>query len=114
MRACNYSELYLTKEVFQSRRPCIPGCKLNRFRVLRGRSPSASEFRNCFQMTALGRKLLVNAAKLYDLAVMSLSFGLAAVLVAHQTTTVSFADFLAVRIKVRNFLLFACFLFVWN
>ena len=65
-------------------------------------------------MTALRRRLLVKAAKLYDLAVMSLSFGLAAVLVAHQTATVSFADFFAMRVKVRNFALFAGFLLVWN
>jgi hypothetical protein len=65
-------------------------------------------------MTALRRQLLVKAANLYDLAVMSLSFGLAAVLVAHQTATVFFADFFAMRVKVRNFVLFAGFLLVWN
>jgi len=65
-------------------------------------------------MTTLGRQLLVKAAMLYDLAVMSLSFGLAAVLVAHETATVSLADFLAMRVKVRNFVLFAGFLLVWN
>jgi exopolysaccharide biosynthesis polyprenyl glycosylphosphotransferase len=65
-------------------------------------------------MTALRRQLLVKAAKLYDLAIMSFSFGLAAVFVAHQTATVSFADFLAVRVKVKNFILFAGFLLVWN
>jgi exopolysaccharide biosynthesis polyprenyl glycosylphosphotransferase len=65
-------------------------------------------------MTVLGRQILVKVAKLYDLAVMSLCFGLAAVLVAHQTATVSFGDFLAVRVKVRNFVLFASFLLVWN
>jgi exopolysaccharide biosynthesis polyprenyl glycosylphosphotransferase len=65
-------------------------------------------------MTTLGRQLFVKAAMLYDLAVMSLSFGLAAELVAHQTATVSFADFLAMRVKVRNFVLFAGFLLVWN
>jgi exopolysaccharide biosynthesis polyprenyl glycosylphosphotransferase len=65
-------------------------------------------------MTALRRQLLVKAANLYDLAVMSLSFGLAAVLVAHQTATISFADFFAMRVKVRNFVLFAGFLLVWN
>jgi exopolysaccharide biosynthesis polyprenyl glycosylphosphotransferase len=65
-------------------------------------------------MTALGRQLLVRAAKLYDLAVMTLSFGLAAVLVAHQTPAVSFADFLSMRVKVRNFALCAAFLLAWH
>jgi exopolysaccharide biosynthesis polyprenyl glycosylphosphotransferase len=64
-------------------------------------------------MTTLRRRLLVKAAKLYDLTVMSLSFGLAAVLVAHHST-VSFADFLAMRVKIRNFVLFAGFLLVWH
>jgi exopolysaccharide biosynthesis polyprenyl glycosylphosphotransferase len=65
-------------------------------------------------MTTLGRQLFVKVAKLYDLAVMSFSFGLAAILVAEQTGIASFADFLAIRVKVRNFVLFASFLVVWN
>jgi exopolysaccharide biosynthesis polyprenyl glycosylphosphotransferase len=73
-----------------------------------------SEFRVFLPMTALGRQLLVKVAKLYDLAGMSLSFGLATVLVAHQTAIVSFADFFAMRVKIRNFVLFAGFLLVWN
>ena len=73
-----------------------------------------SEFRVFLPMTALGRQLFVKATKLYDLGVMSLSFGLAAILVAHQTATVSFADFFAMRVKVRNFVLYAGFLLVWS
>jgi exopolysaccharide biosynthesis polyprenyl glycosylphosphotransferase len=65
-------------------------------------------------MTALGRRLLVRTAKVYDLAVMAISFGLAAALVAHQTATVSFADFFSMRVKIRNFALFAGFLLVWH
>lgn len=65
-------------------------------------------------MTTLGRQLFVKVAKLYDLAVMSFSFGLAAILVAEQTGIGSFADFLAIRVKVRNFVIFAGFLVVWN
>ena len=65
-------------------------------------------------MRSLRRQLFVKAAKVYDLAVVSLSFGLAAVLVAEQATTVSFADFFAMRVKVKNLLLFAGFLLVWN
>lgn len=44
---------------------------------------------------------------------MSISFGLASVLVAHQTTTASFADFLTLRVKVQNFIAFAAFLLIW-
>src|ERR1700682_4019805 len=72
------------------------------------------EFRVFLSMTTLGRQLFVKVAKLYDLAVMSFSFGLAAILVAEQTGIASFADFLAIRVKIRNFVLFAGFLVVWN
>jgi exopolysaccharide biosynthesis polyprenyl glycosylphosphotransferase len=45
---------------------------------------------------------------------MALSFGLAAVLEVHEIVTVSLADFLAMRVKVKNFALFAAFLLVWH
>jgi exopolysaccharide biosynthesis polyprenyl glycosylphosphotransferase len=65
-------------------------------------------------MTTLRRRIFLRAAKLFDLAIMTLSFGLAAVLVVHQTGTVSLADFLSMRVSVRNFALFAGFLLVWH
>lgn len=64
-------------------------------------------------MTVTRRTLLVKAAKLYDLVVMSCSFGLASVLVA-QRTTGGFADFFSMRVKVRNFILFAALLLIWH
>ena len=65
-------------------------------------------------MTALGRKLLVKGARLHDLGVMSLSFGVAAVVVAHKTGNLSFADFLSQRISVQNVALLAGLLMVWG
>ena len=65
-------------------------------------------------MTALGRQILLKATKLYDLAVMVCSFGLACVPVAYGTPRVSLADFLSMRVKVRNFALFAGFLLAWH
>ena len=65
-------------------------------------------------MTALRRRILLEAAKLFDLAVMVFSFGLATVLVAHETPTISLARFLSMRVKVRNFALFALFLLAWH
>jgi exopolysaccharide biosynthesis polyprenyl glycosylphosphotransferase len=65
-------------------------------------------------VTPFRRKLLLKAAKLYDLAIMTLAFGLAAALVAQQTTTVSLEDFLSMRIKIRNFVLFTGFLIIWH
>jgi exopolysaccharide biosynthesis polyprenyl glycosylphosphotransferase len=65
-------------------------------------------------MTALGRQLLVRTAKIYDMVAMAISFGLAAALVVHQTATVSFTDFFSIRIRIRNFALFAGLLLVWH
>jgi exopolysaccharide biosynthesis polyprenyl glycosylphosphotransferase len=65
-------------------------------------------------MTALRRRILLQAAKLFDLAVMIFSFGLATLLVAYETPTTSLAEFLSMRVKVQNFVLFALFLLAWH
>ncbi|MBZ5671992.1 MAG: sugar transferase [Acidobacteriia bacterium] len=65
-------------------------------------------------MMYLRRRLLLEAAKLFDLAVMVFSFALATVLVVHETPTISLARFLSMRVKVGNFALFACFLLAWH
>ena len=65
-------------------------------------------------MPTLRRRILLQAAKLFDLAVMVWAFGLATVLEAHQTPTASLGQFLSMRIKVQNFFLFALFLLAWH
>ena len=65
-------------------------------------------------MTTLRRRILLHAAKLFDVALMVFSFALATVLVAHETPTTSLADFLSMRIKVQNFVIFALFLLAWR
>jgi exopolysaccharide biosynthesis polyprenyl glycosylphosphotransferase len=65
-------------------------------------------------MIYLRRRLLLEAAKLFDLVLMVCSFALATVLVVHATPAISLAQFLSMRIKVVNFVLFACFLLVWH
>jgi exopolysaccharide biosynthesis polyprenyl glycosylphosphotransferase len=65
-------------------------------------------------MTTLRRRILLEAAKLFDLALMVFAFGLATVLEAHQTPAVSLGQFLSLRIKVGNFVLFALFLLAWH
>jgi len=45
---------------------------------------------------------------------MVFSFGLATMLVAHQTPAVSLAEFLSMRIKVENFVIFALLLLAWH
>ena len=58
-------------------------------------------------MTPLRRRILILAAKLFDLVLMVFSFGLATVLVAHQTAAASLGQFFSMRIKVTNFVIFA-------
>jgi FlaA1/EpsC-like NDP-sugar epimerase len=65
-------------------------------------------------MTTLRRRILFDAAKLFDLGLMVFAFGLATVLEAEQTPAVSLARFLSMRIKVGNFVFFALFLLAWH
>jgi len=65
-------------------------------------------------MSYLRRRILLQAAKLFDLALMVACFGLVTVLVLHQTPETSLGEFLSMRIKVGNFVFFACFLLVWH
>jgi exopolysaccharide biosynthesis polyprenyl glycosylphosphotransferase len=65
-------------------------------------------------MTAFGRQILIKAAKLCDLAVMVWSFGLASVLVLYGTPGFSLGDLLSMRVRVKNFALFAGFLLAWH
>jgi exopolysaccharide biosynthesis polyprenyl glycosylphosphotransferase len=62
----------------------------------------------------LRRRFLLNALKLYDLALVVLSFGIATILVAHADKRVSLAEFFSMRVKLSNCLIFALFLFAWH
>ena len=64
-------------------------------------------------MGIVRRQLLYKALKLFDLLVMTLAFILAAVPVS-QGGEASFAEFLSMRIKVENFILFFVFLALWH
>jgi exopolysaccharide biosynthesis polyprenyl glycosylphosphotransferase len=65
-------------------------------------------------MSTLRRSILLQAAKLFDLMLMVFSFGLATMLVAHESSVVSLAEFFSMRVKVGNFVLFALFLLAWH
>ena len=52
--------------------------------------------------------------KVLDLGLLVLSLGLTTMLVVSHRGTLSFAQFLALRIKIGNFLLFALILLVWH
>lgn len=59
------------------------------------------------------RQFLLNSMKFFDLVLMVASFGLAAVVVS-ENATVSVAEFLALRVKIQNFVTFSLLLLVWH
>jgi exopolysaccharide biosynthesis polyprenyl glycosylphosphotransferase len=60
------------------------------------------------------RKLLVDAFMLFDLGLMILAFAVAALAVQHQAHTLSIAAFFSMRVKVRNFVIFAFLVLGWH
>ena len=62
-------------------------------------------------MNEAKRRFLLNVLKLYDLGIIMVSFGLATFLLVHAENKVSLHDFLAMRVKVSNFVVFALALF---
>jgi exopolysaccharide biosynthesis polyprenyl glycosylphosphotransferase len=65
-------------------------------------------------MTSFRRRVLLNAFKLFDVCVMAVSFALAALPVSYYSAGVSFTNFLSMRVKMRNLLLFLLFAFLWH
>jgi exopolysaccharide biosynthesis polyprenyl glycosylphosphotransferase len=59
------------------------------------------------------RQVLLNSMKLFDLAAMMFAFGLATVVVS-QRAAISLAEFLALRVKIQNFITFSVLLLVWH
>ena len=60
------------------------------------------------------RYLLLSLFKLFDLALVGGSFIAAAVPRLSEAGATSLADFLSMRISIRNFVLFACLLAIWH
>lgn len=65
-------------------------------------------------MGAVRRQLLLNTLKAFDVLLMVLSFGLATIAVSRQHSPVSLAEFLSMRVKIGNFLIFFGLLLVWH
>ena len=59
------------------------------------------------------RHLLIRTAQIFDLVTMVFCFLLSASVVSYSIQTISFEQFLSMRIKVQNFLLFFVFLLLW-
>lgn len=64
-------------------------------------------------MGTIRRKLLLNALKLFDLALMVLAFGFATLMVSH-TSLASLEEVLAMRVKIQNFVIFSGLLLCWH
>ncbi len=60
------------------------------------------------------RRILLNGFKLFDLLIMAFSFALATSAVYYRIDAVSFLQFLSMRVKVQNFVMFVGFLLVWH
>ena len=65
-------------------------------------------------MTSLRRQILLKTFKLSDLLIMACSFVLASWAAFCRIETISFDEFLAMRVKVQNLALFLGFLLVWH
>lgn len=65
-------------------------------------------------MINLRRKILLDALKLFDLAIMILAFALATVLVWGGSQPVSLAEFLGMRVKVGNLFLLLSLMILWH
>ena len=65
-------------------------------------------------MISFRRKLLLKALKLFDLAGMIISFLLGGAMESYEFSYVSLSNFLSMRIKIQNFIIFFTFLLVWH
>lgn len=65
-------------------------------------------------MTPLRRQILLNALKLFDLLVMLAAFLLTTILIVHESGAMSLTEFLSMRIKVGNLVLFLALLALWH
>jgi exopolysaccharide biosynthesis polyprenyl glycosylphosphotransferase len=65
-------------------------------------------------MTRLRRQLLLKVFTLSDLAIMTVSFALASLVESRLTAHTSFGEFLSMRIKLQNIVLFLGLLAIWH
>jgi len=65
-------------------------------------------------MTSYRRKVLLNALKLFDLLLTMAMFLLATYIALPRRSAMSLEEFLSMRVKVENFVLFAVLLLMWH
>src|ERR1700686_2668394 len=65
-------------------------------------------------MYSAGRRTLTKFTRAFDLLVLVASFGVAALPVAKAQGLMSFGEFLSLKIKVQNLVVFFMLLWIWN
>jgi FlaA1/EpsC-like NDP-sugar epimerase len=60
------------------------------------------------------RQILLNTLKIYDLVLMLASFALATMVVSRESGNFTLEEFLSMRVKISNFVIFAGLLLVWH
>jgi len=65
-------------------------------------------------VSTIRRQLLLKALKVFDVFLLVACFAAATLAVSHTSQTGSWAEFLSLRIKVGNFLIFGAFLLFWH
>lgn len=65
-------------------------------------------------MEEIRRRFLINLLKVFDLVLVTLSFGAATILTAYSDNRVSIGEFLSLRVKLSNCVIFVLFLFMWH
>jgi len=65
-------------------------------------------------MGTIRREILVSAFKLFDVVLLVLSFGVATIPILARLGTRSFQDFLTIKVKLENFVVFFVLLWIWH
>jgi len=65
-------------------------------------------------MGTIRREILVSAFKLFDVVLLVLSFGVATIPILARLGTRSFQDFLSIKVKLENFVVFFVLLWIWH
>ena len=65
-------------------------------------------------MNSMGRRTLTKFTRFLDLLLLVASFGVAALPMARAQGLMSFSEFLSLKIKVQNFVVFFVLLWIWN
>ena len=65
-------------------------------------------------MGTIRRQVLLNTLKVYDLVLMLVSFAVATMVVSQESGKFTLEEFLSMRVKVSNFVIFAGLLLVWH